>query len=893
MAERQQSPSESKRMSLDKIIDAMTADLKNPSENYVQFGATQSQTTTPSWGHYLTSNSRNYSANQSPPLSHQVHHPNSTPNILPVNSVSPPIYMQDVPRYNNTNNIGDPIYFSSQAVNHLGINENNDLIGTIDVGGGNYINVIYGNGPVIVSDQCQVNNLSGYNGHQSVARDREYGLFNEPRVPVQHNSNCHQNTNGKQLIDNLVGNWVPNQSGTYSPFGSSPNVTPVQNSISVGAVEQKKEVEELPKSSPHSQPKKQRIVAEVKPMRPSYSSVLTKSAPSPSLPLNTLTAKTQSDNGLKKTAGKNSKSKNKIGSLKRQNSSGSDDHGSPKIQVPKKSIDNKNHNNLSRRWVSLDNLEIHSESHEMDAFNRSDQFEKRKSIKTSKKNDKDETLYNNKLQNGNIKSPGNIQKRPIQINNNLNNSFSNFNQATMTEKIDKNQQLNNSSSSSNTNNNINNNNNSSNSSKSNKEEKKLIKDKNSKRFHAEKAQQIKKGQKYRKRDNRDFPIKDFCKNLNKYANRWCKVFLKICTWLLHLISDVVSMSTNLVIQFLKCMWFHTVLYLKYSWGYVVSTFPKIRFLNAIGKRIDGWLGNSRFAFWRRIKANNKKLDREENTNWIPGRLETNISLPSTGEEAMKRLLACKGKDPYSILGVTPTCSDDDIKKYYKRQAFLVHPDKNSQPGAEEAFKILVHAFDIIGEPERRQAFDQSRQVEAAWGELSDLLSQLHRKMEQAANTIRCTNCGLRHKRIPTQRPCYAARFCSQCKIRHSAKEGDIWAESRVMGFLWHYYACMEGAVYDVTDWAACQAGNLKHLRANTHSVQYRIVLGQRPSTQSPSSGNKKRQHMDSNPTDADFEDFLNNLYTHNKSGTSTTTTTTTTEQPTAKSDNRRRKTKRK
>lgn len=52
----------------------------------------------------------------------------------------------------------------------------------------------------------------------------------------------------------------------------------------------------------------------------------------------------------------------------------------------------------------------------------------------------------------------------------------------------------------------------------------------------------------------------------------------------------------------------------------------------------------------------------------------------------------------SILGVTNTCSDDDIKKYYKRQAVLVHPDKNSQPGAEEAFKILVHAFELIGEP---------------------------------------------------------------------------------------------------------------------------------------------------------------------------------------------------
>lgn len=76
-------------------------------------------------------------------------------------------------------------------------------------------------------------------------------------------------------------------------------------------------------------------------------------------------------------------------------------------------------------------------------------------------------------------------------------------------------------------------------------------------------------------------------------------------------------------------------------------------------------------------------------------------------------------------------------------------------------------------------------------------------------------------------------------------QGDIWAESRLMGFLWHYYACMEGAVYDVTDWAACQAGNLKHLRANTHSVQYRIVLGQRLPSQTSNSG-KKRQQIDPN-----------------------------------------------
>lgn len=159
----------------------------------------------------------------------------------------------------------------------------------------------------------------------------------------------------------------------------------------------------------------------------------------------------------------------------------------------------------------------------------------------------------------------------------------------------------------------------------------------------------------------------------------------------------VSFRQNLYFFSGKCAWYHTILYLKYWWMYMAVTFSKIRILNAIGKQLDYWFGSSKFAFWRKIN-NKKNEEKEDNGNWIHGGLETNIALPSTGEEAMKRLLACKGKDPYSILGVTPTCSDDDIKKYYKRQAVLVHPDKNNQPGAEEAFKILVHAFDIIGEP---------------------------------------------------------------------------------------------------------------------------------------------------------------------------------------------------
>lgn len=72
---------------------------------------------------------------------------------------------------------------------------------------------------------------------------------------------------------------------------------------------------------------------------------------------------------------------------------------------------------------------------------------------------------------------------------------------------------------------------------------------------------------------------------------------------------------------------------------------------------------------------------------------------------------------------------------------------------------------------------------------------------------------------------FAARECSTCKIRHPAKEGDIWAETSCFGFRWKYLALMEGNVYDITQWALCQRGALSHLQANSCVVQYKIVLG--------------------------------------------------------------------
>jgi len=58
-----------------------------------------------------------------------------------------------------------------------------------------------------------------------------------------------------------------------------------------------------------------------------------------------------------------------------------------------------------------------------------------------------------------------------------------------------------------------------------------------------------------------------------------------------------------------------------------------------------------------------------------------------------------------------------------------------------------------------------------FSQMAELLQQLQQKMEMNANTIRCSACGDRHKRIKMDRPSYAARNCKTCKIHHAAREG--------------------------------------------------------------------------------------------------------------------------
>ncbi len=64
-----------------------------------------------------------------------------------------------------------------------------------------------------------------------------------------------------------------------------------------------------------------------------------------------------------------------------------------------------------------------------------------------------------------------------------------------------------------------------------------------------------------------------------------------------------------------------------------------------------------------------------------------------------------GRDFYQILGVPRDASQDEIRRAYRKLARSHHPDINSDPAAEERFKDISEAYDILSDPQTRRRYD--------------------------------------------------------------------------------------------------------------------------------------------------------------------------------------------
>jgi molecular chaperone DnaJ len=63
------------------------------------------------------------------------------------------------------------------------------------------------------------------------------------------------------------------------------------------------------------------------------------------------------------------------------------------------------------------------------------------------------------------------------------------------------------------------------------------------------------------------------------------------------------------------------------------------------------------------------------------------------------------RDYYDILGVPRTASDSDVKRAFRKLAQQWHPDISTDPRADERFKELNEAYQVLSDPQRRQAYD--------------------------------------------------------------------------------------------------------------------------------------------------------------------------------------------
>lgn len=64
------------------------------------------------------------------------------------------------------------------------------------------------------------------------------------------------------------------------------------------------------------------------------------------------------------------------------------------------------------------------------------------------------------------------------------------------------------------------------------------------------------------------------------------------------------------------------------------------------------------------------------------------------------------RDYYEVLGIDKNASSEDIKKSYRKLAKKYHPDINKEAGAEEKFKEINEAYEVLSDPQKKQIYDE-------------------------------------------------------------------------------------------------------------------------------------------------------------------------------------------
>lgn len=417
-------------VTVDQIIEHMTADIQNADGQYIQLGFTPPPT--PNDSHAWTE----YSQNQHPQNPFVPHFSPRTAEAMPCPIDPNPRYMPQNVAYGNymtQNTIYVPDLQNNTYEKHVNLDIHGNkyllypgqqpqyVITNPDIPVCGYMPVYPENRDYALFTNQEMQNIqmqqnsvlpNNQSGSEHIFMSENVILQQNHQEALKNNLLMHQNMQPQQnrthLIENLVCNWAQNTNGTYSPFGNAQpqntqnffenvsktdiniqnNITLTENSSNVTDINDRSNDFNVKNFKTPINKKKQ--VAEVKPMRPTYSDVLAKSVPQ-QMPK---TEKFEVKDSKTKSSIKKSAKADKFAkiSLNRQNSTNGDKenfiNNSQKLdKTPDPKI------NLARKWVSLDDVnEVHSNN---DLFKVNDLHQEHSGSKsTTKKNKKFEILKN-------------------------------------------------------------------------------------------------------------------------------------------------------------------------------------------------------------------------------------------------------------------------------------------------------------------------------------------------------------------------------------------------------------------------------------------------------------------------------------------------------------------
>ena len=64
------------------------------------------------------------------------------------------------------------------------------------------------------------------------------------------------------------------------------------------------------------------------------------------------------------------------------------------------------------------------------------------------------------------------------------------------------------------------------------------------------------------------------------------------------------------------------------------------------------------------------------------------------------------QDYYTLLGVARNASEEDVRRAFRRKAMEYHPDRNKNPDAEEKFKEINEAYQVLSDSKKRAQYDR-------------------------------------------------------------------------------------------------------------------------------------------------------------------------------------------